>query len=544
MSSLLTLDRLSLAAPDGRPLFTDLTLAVGRERVGVVGRNGVGKSTLLRAIAGEVRPVGGTISLAGTVGTLRQASGGAAGSAADMLGVATPLALLDRIEHGKGTAEDFDTADWLLPARIEAALAEVALDAADLGRSLASFSGGERMRLALARLLIDAPDLLLLDEPTNDLDRAGRAMVARLVADWRGGVLIASHDRDLLEQVGHIVELSAVGVVHYGGGWSGFAEARAAERARAAQALDQAQAAARSVSREAQAARERQARRDSGGRAYAASGSAPKILMGLQKRRAEATAGKAERQAVRLVGEAGDAVAEAARRIERVTPLSIALPATGLPANRIVLALDDVALDVAGRRLFGPLTLIVQGPERIRVTGPNGAGKSSLLRLVAGAIGPTAGTVRRAAFSAWLDQHVGLLDDSLSLLDNLRRHQPGLTDNEAHASLARFAFRNLDALRMAGELSGGERLRAGLACVMSADVPPQLLLLDEPTNHLDIASIEILEAALAGYDGALIVVSHDEAFVAALGIERVIAIGGNPATGGSPSVGYGLGPPS
>ncbi|MET0375480.1 MAG: ABC-F family ATP-binding cassette domain-containing protein, partial [Rhizorhabdus sp.] len=488
MSSLLTLDRLSLAAPDGRRLFSDLTLTVGRECVGIVGRNGAGKSTLLRAIVGEVRPSAGSIALSATVGTLRQASGAVEGSAADVLGVARPLALLDRIERGEGRAEDFDAADWLLPARIEAVLAEVELSA-DLQRPLASFSGGERMRLALARLRIDAPDLLLLDEPTNDLDRAGRAMVAKLVADWRGGVLIASHDRDLLEQVGHIVELSPVRVMHHGGGWSAFAEARNAERARAAEALDQARSDARATKREAQGARERQARRDSGGRDYAASGSAPKILMGLQKRRAEATAGKAERNAGRLLGEATDTVAEAARNIERITPLSIELPPTGLSASRIVLALEAIELEAGGRRLYGPLDLTVQGPERIRVTGPNGAGKSSLLRLIAGSVEPVRGTIRRLAVSAYLDQHVGLLDDHLSLLDNLRRHQPELTDNEAHAALARFAFRNLDALRIASELSGGERLRAGLACVMAAAEPPQLLLLDEPTNHLDIASI-------------------------------------------------------
>lgn len=526
MSSLLILDRLSLAAPDGRPLFSDLSFAMAHERVGLVGRNGAGKSTLLRAIAGDVRPAGGSISVSGTIGVLRQAPATDGQSAADLLAIAGPLALLDRIERGNGTAEDFDAADWMLPARIEMALAEVELEAAHLARPLAGFSGGERMRLGLARLLIETPDLLLLDEPTNDLDQRGREMVARLVAGWRGGVLIASHDRTLLETVDQIVELSPVRVMIFGGGWTEFAAARDAERARAAEALDQAQADRRSAQREAQASRERQARRDAGGRAYAASGSAPKILLGLQKRRAEASAGKGERQAARVIGAAEEALADAARAIERITPLTIDLPATGLPANRTVLALEDVVVDIAGRRLFGPLSLVVQGPERIRVTGANGAGKSSLLKLVDGRIAPVAGRVRRSVAIAYLDQHVGLLDDRSSLLDNLRRHQPALTDNEAYAALARFAFRNRDALKIAGELSGGERLRAGLACTMSGAEPPQMLLLDEPTNHLDIASVEILEAALRGYDGALIVVSHDEAFVAAIGVARAVAIGG------------------
>jgi ATPase subunit of ABC transporter with duplicated ATPase domains len=521
MSALLTLDRVSLAAPDGRPLFSDLTLAIGRERVGLVGRNGSGKSTLLRAIAGELAPASGTIVLSGRLGTLRQDLGGAS-SAHELLGVSEAMARLARIEAGEGTEADFEAADWSLPGRIETALADMGLGGADLARPATSFSGGERMRLALARLLVEAPDLILLDEPTNNLDRDGRDAMAQLIGGWKGGALIASHDRELLEQVDRIVALSPLGVTVFGGGWSAFAAAQEADRERAAQALERSEAAARGAAREAQAARERQARRDSGGRAYAASGSAPRIVLGMAKRRAEATAGRNERLSGRLIEEAQEALDKARASVERVTPLTMSLPETGLPANRTVLRFDEVVLDRGGRRLFGPLSFTVRGPERIAITGPNGSGKTSLLKLITGEL-PTEGIVERGVDCAYLDQHVGLLDDRLSLLDNLRRRQPDLTANQAYAALARCGFRNRDALQLAGELSGGERLRAGLACVMSSGAPPQLLLLDEPTNHLDLAAIEELERALQAYDGALIVVSHDATFLAAIGAERVIA---------------------
>jgi ATPase subunit of ABC transporter with duplicated ATPase domains len=522
--SLLTLDRLTLAAPDGRVLFSDLTLALDRERVGLVGRNGAGKSTLLRAIRGEVRPAAGSIAHSGSIGTLRQATGAEPGSAAELLGIAEPLARLARIERGDGSEADFADADWLLPDRITDALGEVALGPVDLDRPAASFSGGERMRLGIARLLIEAPELLLLDEPTNDLDADGRAAVAALIAGWRGSVLVASHDRVLLEKVDRIVELTPVGVSVFGGGWSEFAAARDAARARAAAAVDSAEAQFRAAGREAQATRERQARRDAGGRSYAASGSAPKIVMGMAKRRAEATAGRNERSGTDRIDAAETALAQARSEIERVTPLSMTLPTTGLPANRTVLTLDGVVLERGARHLFGPLDLSVRGPERIALAGRNGAGKSSLLQLITGTLAPTRGSISRGVAAAYLDQSVSLLDDSCSLIDNLRRCLPELNDNQAYAALARFAFRNRDALRLAGGLSGGERLRAGLACVMSGGDPPALLLLDEPTNHLDIDSIEELQSALARFDGALIVVSHDSAFLDAIGITRQIRL--------------------
>jgi ATPase subunit of ABC transporter with duplicated ATPase domains len=222
MSAFLTLDRLSLSSPDGRLLFSDLTFSLGRERIGLVGRNGSGKSTLLRAIVGGAEPSAGTISVAAKVGSLRQVAGPVVGTVAHALDAAADLARLHRIERGAGTPDDFECADWLLPARISAALTEAGLHSIEVDRAVSTLSGGERMRVALAKLLLEQPDILLLDEPTNDLDADGRAAVSHLLANWRGGAIVASHDRALLEQVDRIVALSPVGITTVAGGWSAY----------------------------------------------------------------------------------------------------------------------------------------------------------------------------------------------------------------------------------------------------------------------------------------------------------------------------------
>ena len=435
------------------------------------------------------------------------------------------LARLRRLERGEGSLDDAAEADWTLPTRLEAALAETGLPALPTDRRLASLSGGERTRVALARLLIEAPDVLLLDEPTNNLDADGREAVAELLARWRGGVVVASHDRALLERVDRIVELTAVGVTVFGGAWPAFAQARDAARARAAADLSRASDALRHAERAVQEAKEKKARRDKLGRAARAKGGESRMFLDAEKQRAENSGSREGHIADRLIESRAEALEEARARVEVLTPLSILLPKTGLPGSRELVAFKDVAMAYGERRLFGPLSFEIRGPERIAIRGANGAGKTTLLRLITGQLEPSAGEVRRLTDRiAVLDQHVGLLHPEQTILDNLRRLNPGLSDNEAHAALARFAFRNRAALQVAGTLSGGERLRAGLACVFARPQPPLLLLLDEPTNHLDLASIEVLETALSAFDGALIAVSHDQRFLQAIGVAREIRL--------------------
>ena len=342
---------------------------------------------------------------------------------------------------------------------------------------------------------------------------------------WQGGIVVASHDRALLERVDRIVELTSIGVTIFGGAWSAFAEAREAARTRAAAELNRASDALRNTERAIQQAREKKSRRDQAGRAWRAKGIEDKMFMDREKERAENSAARESHLADRLIGDRAQALEQARARVEILTPLAIELPRTSLPDGRELIAFKEVVMAFGERHLFGPLSCEVRGPERIVIRGANGSGKTTLLRLITGAMKPSSGDISRLTDRvAVLDQHVGLLDKAASILENLRRLNPELTANEAHAALARFAFRNRAALQIAGTLSGGERLRAGLACVFARPQPPFLLLLDEPTNHLDLASIEELENALTGFDGALIVVSHDQAFLQAIGIEREIVL--------------------
>jgi ATPase subunit of ABC transporter with duplicated ATPase domains len=502
-----TISHLSFA--DGQTLFSNLNLSFGQGRTGLVGRNGVGKTTLLRLIAGELQPASGSVSLSGRMGMLRQQVQPADGETiADLFGISDGLALLGKAVSGEANLDDLEAVDWTLEARIEAALAQLKLEA-EAGTLLSELSGGQRTRAALAALVFVEPDLILLDEPTNNLDADGRAAVAELLAGWRGAAIVVSHDRDLLERVDAIVELTSLGATTYGGGWSHYRERKALELQAAERDLDVAE---REI---------RQAQRDAGGRRKAARGDMPKILLGGMKRRAEATAGGLDTLAQKRANSA-EAQARAAReRIEVLTPFSVKLASSNLPATKMVLRVEGLTGGyVEDQPILRDFSLDIIGPERVAIMGPNGSGKSTLLKLITGALQPQAGKVQFGGAYALLDQQVSLLDREASIVENFRRLNPDSSENDCRSVLAAFGFRADAALQTAGTLSGGEVLRAGLASVIGGRTPPILIVLDEPTNHLDVEAVEKIEAGLRAFDGAILVISHDRTFLDNIGVTR------------------------
>jgi ATPase subunit of ABC transporter with duplicated ATPase domains len=521
MPASITLSNLTWSTPDGRPLLSNLDLSFDAERTGLVGRNGVGKTTLLKLASGDLLPQAGKVSVNGTLGILRQVVQIDPGETiADLFGASAALALLRRAESGAASVDELAVADWTLEARMVSALGRLELDAAP-ATSLTALSGGQCTRAGLAALVFAEPDFILLDEPTNNLDRDGRAAVINLLANWRAGAVVVSHDRELLDTMDAIVELTSLGATRYGGNWSHYRERKAAELVAVRRDLANAERRVAEIMQGTQATAERKARSDRAGQRKRAKSDTPRIQLGAMKERSENTSGEnaclAERRRAQALADA----AAARERIEILQPMSVALAPTGLPARKTILRIDRASVGYGlDRPVISDVSLTITGPERIAVTGPNGSGKTTLLALATGQLQPSSGSVEVLADFAMLDQRVSLLDPSMSIRDNFRRLNPRGDENACRAALARFMFRADSALQVVSSLSGGQLLRAGLACVLGGPRPPPLLILDEPTNHLDIDSIEAVEAGLRAYDGALLVVSHDEAFLEAVGISR------------------------
>jgi ATPase subunit of ABC transporter with duplicated ATPase domains len=529
MTAAIICSDLTFAWPGGAPVLSGLTVSLGPGRTGLIGVNGSGKSTLLRLIAGELHPSGGTVRTEGEVGYLPQAIIlGTHQTVSDLLGITATRDALHAIEAGQ-TGEEFFAAvgdDWDVEERARAWLDRLGLTSLGLDDRVERLSGGETILAALAALFLRRPDILLLDEPTNNLDLDARGRLYDAVASWTGVMVIVSHDLELLECVDQIADLSAGGIRMYGGNLAAYEDLLATEQAAAERAVASAAADVRREHRDLVEAQTKQARHDRQGRKVAASGGLPRIVSYARRRTAQETAGRSREVHADRLQAARDRLNEAEHSVRDDAEIRVDLPATTVPAGRTVLTLTGLSTPswhpaaLAAPAPSALAHLVVRGPERIALTGPNGAGKTTLLRAIAG-LAPRPGlTVRLGAVVGYLPQRLDLLDDSLTVVDNVRTAAPAASVNEVRASLARFLFRSERADRVAGTLSGGERFRAVLAALLLAQPAPQLLLLDEPTNNLDLASVRQLSQALEGYRGAILVASHDLPFLRSAGITR------------------------
>ena len=516
----LTLEGVSHVLPDGRLLFSGLDETFDARSTGLVGRNGVGKTVLARILAGHLQPAEGKCLRSGQVHYLAQQTAmPEGGGVASLAGVEKVLDALARIEDGSVAPEDFEIVGerWDMRDRFAQELTRHGLDHLDLFTPASRLSGGEAMRVALMGAWLSDSDFMILDEPSNHLDRPSRQSLITQLQRWTRGLLVISHDRELLDAMQRTVELSALGLRSYGGNYTFYAQCKSQERQNALDQLEQRKLERRREEHAMRIERERQVRRQARGAQHGKEANQANILLGRQKERSESSAGSLRRQHAASREQLDRRVRDAARQVEEDRVISLrALPIVQ-SAQRRVAALEAVQLPfVSG--VMRDVQLTLTGQQRIAVVGPNGCGKSTLLNVMAGRVAPLAGTCKVASETIFLDQRLTALAPERSILEHMQAAISGGVDADLRTRLAQSG---LDAARISapiGALSGGERLKATLACVLHADPPPRLLLLDEPCNHLDLPSVQAMETLLCAYRGALVVVSHDEVFLEKLGL--------------------------
>lgn len=513
---LVSLQHLCFQFANGDTLLDDITLSIDHTPTGIVGRNGQGKSILAQLIAGRLCPSSGSVNRTASVAYVPQNSGVMPGeTVGHITGTATTLAALERMANGTALVDDLELIDdrWDLAERLRSALDKAGLQHLAADTPADQLSGGQLARVAVIGAMLAAPQLLVLDEPTNHLDSLGRDWLLQLLADWRAGLLVVSHDRQLLNTLGRIIELSPLGARVYGGNYDAYRAQRAIEQHAAVAALEHARLERSRERRRLQKEHDDLQRHAARSRKHAETANVDRFTKARWKAASSEIVSTARSAHGEHKGELDAQVRQAYARVLDEAPTLLALPASTVPNGRQVLSLVEVQLPWLPHSC---LNVHLSGPVRVAVRGPNGCGKSTLLKMLAGQWLPASGECNVQLSCAYIDQHLELLDDQRSLLEQLNLFDTPLADAELRT---RLALLQLDALRVtqpAGHLSGGERLKAAMAIALWRETPAQLLLLDEPTNHLDLESVTAFEQALQGFAGAMVVVSHDAAFMQAI----------------------------
>lgn len=526
----LQIQNLSYTHPDGVTLFKDLNFSIPQGcKCSIIGKNGSGKSTLLKILAGHLHPTDGCILNRDSTLLIPQHFGQYDNMCvAEALGVHNKINAYNNILRGETSPENFDILDddWEIADKVTSALAQWLPENISADTPMRQLSGGEKTKVFLASISIHKPDIILMDEPTNHLDNIGREKLYRFIGDSTATTIIVSHDRTLLNLLDNQFELSGGAIRYYPMSYDDYSAEVESERENLAKRLAGKEKELLKTKRLANRQKERQEKQNSRGRQHSRKEGLPRILMGGLKDRAEKTTSQLADTMASKISKINDDITTLRSSLKDSSSIKMDFEDSIIHKGKILVKATNVNHTFPmSRPLWNDsVDFTVTSGDRIRITGINGCGKSTLLHMITGRIKASQGDISVADDTSiiYIDQEYSLIADDVSIFEQLSRFNRELHDHELKSYLTHFLFTRDVWDQPCAKLSGGERMRLLLCCLMISNNTPDIIIADEPTNNLDIDSMQILASTLRSYQGTLIVVSHDDNFIADVDVRQTI----------------------
>jgi ATPase subunit of ABC transporter with duplicated ATPase domains len=528
---MLILQGVSYTHPNKDLLFGNLHLTVNNhDKIALIGNNGTGKSTLLKIIAGEVQPSDGRLIVDTSPYFVPQIFGQFNHlTIAQALKIEDKTKALKEILNGSVSEEHFTLLgdDWTIEERCSEALEYWGLMDLDLSQKTGTLSGGQKTKVFLAGIAIHQPELILLDEPSNHLDISGRKLLYDFIPSTQSTLIVVSHDRQLLNLLDTVCELSQHGIRVYGGNYEFYATQKQIEQNALHQDLQDKEKALRKAKEKERETSERQQKLDARGKRKQEKAGVARIMMNTLRNSAENSTSKLKNAHAEKIEGISQKLQELRSSQPDTDKMKFGFEHATLHKGKIIFTADGINVSYGPQLLWAEnMKFQIKSGERIALKGLNGSGKTTLIKLILGSMAPQTGTVHKADVQAvYVDQDYSLIHNQLTVYEQAQKFNiAALQEHEVKIRLSRFLFSKEEWDKPCNILSGGEKMRLMLCCLIISNQAPDIIILDEPTNNLDIQNIEILTNAVNEYRGTLIVVSHDEYFLQQTGIERVIQL--------------------
>nr|WP_223151648.1 ABC-F family ATP-binding cassette domain-containing protein [Chitinophaga varians] len=516
--------------PDNAELFHDLNFILNDgEKAALVGINGAGKSTLLRIISGKTELTSGEIIHSEIPWYVPQHLGEFdRWPVAQALEADKKLDALHAILGGDTDPRHFATLedDWDIENKVRRVLEKWDLGNIDENRLLGSLSGGQKTKVFLSAMDMNSPNLILLDEPSNHLDIKTRMKLYSMILQSKSTMLIVSHDRTLLNLMNKTLELTEKGIEVFGGNFD-FYQQKKMEKVSALRArLNEQSKALKAYEKKATDMTDQRAQQELKGRSAGLSNSIPRIIAGGLKNKAERSTARMLNAHEEKITTLLHSIAATKAKIQEYETLKIDIMAPALTPGTLLIDMAGINFKYSDSFLWNNLSFQIKSGERVQIEGENGSGKTTLLKIITRELPPFEGSYNSAAFSHfYLDQNYSMIDPALTVYEQIQSHNKrGLDEDELTELLVHAQFNPAAFDKKCAGLSGGERMKLSLSCLLVSNQAPDLLILDEPTNNLDVQSLEVLTLAVKNFGGTLLVISHDDYFIREIGIDYSISL--------------------